>query len=141
MNILVIGSGGREHAICLKLLQSSKVKKLYCVPGNAGIAEIAETADIAVMDFEKLIKFAKKKEIDLTVVGMDDPLCAGIVDEFEKEGLRIFGPRKEAARLEGSKAYAKELKRIGYFQAPLDQYTNNLIGMKSVRAAAAKHFG
>ena len=77
MNILVIGSGGREHAICLKLLQSSKVKKLYCVPGNAGIAEIAETADIAVMDFEKLIKFAKKKEIDLTVVGMDDPLCAG----------------------------------------------------------------
>lgn len=111
MNILVIGSGGREHAICLKLLQSSKVKKLYCVPGNAGIAEIAETADIAVMDFEKLIKFAKKKEIDLTVVGMDDPLCAGIVDEFEKEGLRIFGPRKEAARLEGSKAYAKELMK------------------------------
>lgn len=108
MNVLVVGSGGREHAITWKLAQSSKLKKLYCAPGNGGIASVAECVDIKAEDIGSLLKFAKEKDIDLTVVGPEAPLVAGIVDTFEKEGLRIFGPGKKAAQLEGSKVFAKE---------------------------------
>ena len=94
MKVLVIGGGGREHAICWKLAQSPKVKELYCAPGNAGIAEIARCVDIGVMDFEKMTEFAKKEAFDLVVVGPDDPLAAGLVDALEAAGLRAFGPRK-----------------------------------------------
>jgi phosphoribosylamine--glycine ligase len=111
MRILVIGSGGREHAICWKIAQSPKCKKLYCAPGNGGISEIAELVDINSDDIEKLLNFAKEKKIDLTVAGPEGPLVAGIVDKFEKEGLRIFGPKKNCALLEGSKVYAKELMK------------------------------
>lgn len=90
MKVLVVGSGGREHAICWKISQSPKVDKIYCAPGNAGIAEVAECVDIKAMEFDKLVAFAKDNAIDLTVVGMDDPLVGGIVDVFEKEGLRVF---------------------------------------------------
>ena len=103
MKVLVVGSGGREHAICWKISQSDKVDKIYCAPGNAGISQVAECVDIKAMEFDKLVQFAKDNAIDLTVVGMDDPLVGGIVDVFEKEGLRVFGPRKNAAILEGSK--------------------------------------
>ncbi len=111
MKVLVVGSGGREHAICWKIAKSDKVEKIYCAPGNAGIAQVAECVDIGAMDFDKLVSFAKDKKIDLTVVGMDDPLVGGIVDVFEKEGLRVFGPRKNAAILEGSKAFSKDLMK------------------------------
>ena len=106
-----MGSGGREHAIAWKVAQSPKVDKIYCAPGNAGIAEYAECVDIAAMEFDKLVAFAKEKEIDLTVIGMDDPLVGGVVDAFEAEGLRVFGPRKNAAILEGSKAFSKDLMK------------------------------
>ena len=111
MKVLVIGGGGREHAICWKLAQSPKVKELYCAPGNAGIAEIARCVDIGVMDFEKMTEFAKKEAFDLVVVGPDDPLAAGLVDALEAAGLRAFGPRKNAAILEGSKAFSKDLMK------------------------------
>lgn len=111
MNILVVGSGGREHAICYKIAQSPKADKIYCAPGNAGIASVAECVDIGAMEFEKLAAFAKEKAIDLTVIGMDDPLVGGIVDVFEKEGLRVFGPDKKAAILEGSKSFSKDLMK------------------------------
>ena len=111
MKVLVIGGGGREHAICWKLAQSPKVKELYCAPGNAGIAEIARCVDIGVMDFEKMTEFAKKEAFDLVVVGPDDPLAAGLVDALEAAGLRTFGPRKSAAILEGSKAFSKDLMK------------------------------
>ena len=107
MKVLIVGSGGREHAIAWKTAQSSKVDKIYCAPGNAGIEEYAECVNIGAMEFEKLAAFAKEKEIDLTVIGMDDPLVGGIVDVFEAEGLRVFGPRKNAAVLEGSKHFPK----------------------------------
>ncbi|MDR0476864.1 MAG: phosphoribosylamine--glycine ligase, partial [Desulfobulbaceae bacterium] len=108
MNILVIGSGGREHALVWKLAKSDKVKKIYCAPGNAGIAELAECAPIAATDIEALARFAKGKKIDLTVVGPESSLVAGIVDLFESKGLAVFGPNREAARLEGSKVFAKK---------------------------------
>lgn len=111
MKVLVIGGGGREHAICWKLAQSPKVKELYCAPGNAGIAQIARCVDIGVMDFEKMTEFAKKEAFDLVVVGPDDPLAAGLVDALEAAGLRAFGPRKNAAILEGSKAFSKDLMK------------------------------
>ena len=111
MKILIVGSGGREHAIAWKVSQSKKVTKLYCAPGNAGISKVAECVPIGAMEFDKLSEFAKEKEIDLTVIGMDDPLVAGIVDVFEAKGLRVFGPRKNAAILEGSKAFAKNLMK------------------------------
>lgn len=111
MKVLIVGSGGREHAIAWKVAQSPKVDKIYCAPGNAGIAEYAECVDIAAMEFDKLVAFAKEKEIDLTVIGMDDPLVGGVVDAFEAEGLRVFGPRKNAAILEGSKAFSKDLMK------------------------------
>lgn len=111
MKVLVVGGGGREHAICWKIAQSRKVDKIYCAPGNAGIASIAECVPIGAMEFDKLVAFAKEQSVDLTVVGMDDPLVGGIVDAFEAEGLRVFGPRKNAAILEGSKAFSKELMK------------------------------
>jgi len=111
MKILVVGSGGREHAICWKIAQSKKVEKIYCAPGNAGIAEYAECVNIGAMELEKLADFAQEKQIDLTVIGMDDPLVAGVVDVFEARGLKVFGPRKNAAILEGSKAFSKDLMK------------------------------
>ncbi len=111
MKILVVGSGGREHAIVWKLAQSPKAEKIYCAPGNAGIAQLAECVPIAATDIEKLADFASQQSIDLTVVGMDDPLMLGIVDEFEKRGLRVFGPRADAAIIEGSKVFSKNLMK------------------------------
>ncbi len=111
MNILIVGGGGREHAIARAVKKSPKADKIYCAPGNAGIEEIAECADIKVMEFDRLVKFAKKKEIDLAIVGPDDPLVGGLVDAFEEAGIRAFGPRKNAAILEGSKAFSKDLMK------------------------------
>ncbi len=123
MKILIVGSGGREHAIAWKVSQSPKAEKIYCAPGNAGIEEYAECVPIGAMEFEKLAAFAKEKEIDLTVVGMDDPLVGGIVDVFEKEGLRVFGPRENAAVLEGSKAFSKDLmKKYGIPTAAYENF-------------------
>jgi len=109
MNILVVGSGGREHALVWKIHQSPKVKKIYCAPGNGGIGRMAELVPIGAEEIGKLAGFAEKKKIDLTVVGPELPLTLGISDLFEKRGLKIFGPNREAARLEGSKAFAKEI--------------------------------
>ncbi len=111
MKILIVGSGGREHAIAWKVAQSPKAEKIYCAPGNAGIAEYAECVNIGAMEFDKLVAFAREKAIDLTVIGMDDPLVGGVVDAFEAAGLRVFGPRKNAAVLEGSKAFSKDLMK------------------------------
>jgi phosphoribosylamine--glycine ligase len=111
MKILVIGSGGREHALVWKVSQSKKADKIYCAPGNAGIAEIAECINIKADNIAELRRFAVEKKIDLTIVGPEAPLAAGIVDEFKKGGLKIFGPSKAAARLEGSKVYAKEIMK------------------------------
>ena len=111
MKVLIIGGGGREHAIAWKLSQSAKVDKIYCAPGNGGIMDLAECVDIPVMDFEKQVQFAKEKGIDLTVVAPDDPLAAGAVDAFEAAGLRAFGPNKAAAIIEGSKAFSKDLMK------------------------------
>ena len=122
MKILIVGSGGREHALAWKIAQSPKVEKIYCAPGNAGIAEYAECVDITAMEFDKLAAFAKEKEIDLTVIGMDDPLVGGIVDVFEAQGLRVFGPRKNAAILEGSKAFSKDLMKK--YNIPTAAYEN-----------------
>lgn len=111
MKVLIVGSGGREHAIAWKVSKSPKVDKIYCAPGNAGIAEFAECVEIGAMEFDRLADFAQEKKIDLTVIGMDDPLVGGIVDVFESRGLRVFGPRKCAAILEGSKAFSKDLMK------------------------------
>ncbi|MBR3644445.1 MAG: phosphoribosylamine--glycine ligase [Parasporobacterium sp.] len=111
MKVLIVGGGGREHAIAWKLAKSPRVDKIYCAPGNAGIAQTAECVPIGAMEFEKLSAFALDNGIDLTVVGMDDPLVGGIVDVFEAKGLRVFGPRKNAAVLEGSKAFSKDLMK------------------------------
>lgn len=111
MKVLIIGGGGREHAIAWKVAQSPKVLKLYCAPGNAGIAEIAECVDIGVMDFESQVEFARSKEIDLVIVGPDDPLVAGAADAFINAGIRVFGPEKKAACLEGSKSFSKDLMK------------------------------
>ncbi len=111
MKILIVGSGGREHAIAYACSKSPKVDKIYCAPGNAGISELAECVPISAMEFDRLADFAAEKEIDLTVIGMDDPLVGGIVDLFEARGLRVFGPRKNAAILEGSKSFSKDLMK------------------------------
>jgi phosphoribosylamine--glycine ligase len=108
MKILIVGSGGREHVLAWKIRQSPKVKELYCAPGNGGIAELADCIDIKADDIVALVQFARHKKIDLTVIGPEDPLVAGIVDAFEQEGFKAFGPRREAAQLEGSKVFAKE---------------------------------
>ena len=122
MKVLIVGSGGREHVLTWKVSKSPKVDKIYCAPGNAGIGQIAECVPIGAMEFDKLVAFAKEKEIDLTIVGMDDPLVGGIVDAFEAEGLRIFGPRKNAAILEGSKAFSKDLMKK--YNIPTAAYEN-----------------
>jgi phosphoribosylamine--glycine ligase len=111
MKILIVGGGGREHTLVWKVAQNKKVTKIYCAPGNAGISEIAECVDIAATDINALVEFAKEKKIDLTIVGPDDPLVIGIVDAFEAENLRVFGPRKNAAIIEGSKTFSKDLMK------------------------------
>ncbi len=109
MKVLVIGNGGREHALVWKIAQSQQVSKIFCAPGNPGTESTAENIAISPMDFENLLRFAKNNQIDLTVVGPEDPLVSGIVDLFKQEGLKIFGPDKNAAQLEGSKTFAKNL--------------------------------
>jgi len=122
MDILIVGSGGREHAIAWAAAKSPKADKIYCAPGNAGIAEFAECVDIKAMEFDKLVAFAKEKQIGLTIIGMDDPLVGGVVDAFEAEGLRVFGPRKNAAIIEGSKAFSKDLMKK--YNIPTASYEN-----------------
>ena len=111
VKVLIVGSGGREHAIAASVAKSKKVDEIYCAPGNAGIGMIAQCVPIGAMDFDKIVDFAKEKKIDLTIVGMDDPLVGGLVDALEAAGLRVFGPRKNAAILEGSKAFSKDLMK------------------------------
>ena len=136
MKILVVGGGGREHAIVKKLAQSKKNPKIYVAPGNAGTEEIATNVAISVMDFDSLVDFAKKEKIDLTVVGMDDPLVGGIVDRFEAEGLRVFGPRKNAAILEGSKAFSKDLmKKYGIPTAAYENFNDPQKAIKYLETA------
>ena len=136
MKVLVVGGGGREHAIVKKLAQSKKNPKIYVAPGNAGTEEIATNVAISVMDFDALINFAKKEKIDLTVVGMDDPLVGGIVDRFEAEGLRVFGPRKNAAILEGSKAFSKDLmKKYGIPTAAYENFNDPQKAIKYLETA------
>ena len=136
MKILIVGSGGREHAICWKLSKSPKVDELYCAPGNAGIAEVAKCVDIGVMDFEKIADFAKKEAFDLVVVGPDDPLAGGIVDVLEEKGLRVFGPRKNAAILEGSKAFSKDLmKKYGIPTAAYETFDTPEAALKYLETA------
>ena len=122
MKILIVGSGGREHAIAASVAKSPKAEKIYCAPGNAGIAEYAECVAIGAMEFEKLAAFAKEKEIDLCIVGMDDPLVGGLVDTLEEAGIRTFGPKKNAAILEGSKAFSKDLMKK--YNIPTAAYEN-----------------
>ena len=122
MKVLIVGSGGREHAIAWSVAKSLKVDKIYCAPGNAGIAEFAECVNIKAMEFDKLVAFAKENAIDLTIIGMDDPLVGGVVDAFESEGLRVFGPRKNAAIIEGSKAFSKDLMKK--YKIPTAAYEN-----------------
>ena len=122
MKVLIVGSGGREHAIAWSVAKSPKVDKIYCAPGNAGIAEFAECVNIKAMEFDKLVAFAKENAIDLTIIGMDDPLVGGVVDAFESEGLRVFGPRENAAIIEGSKAFSKDLMKK--YKIPTAAYEN-----------------
>ncbi len=122
MKVLVVGSGGREHAICMSVAKSSKVDKLYCAPGNAGISQVAELVPIKAMEFDKLADFAEENKIDFTIIGMDDPLVGGVVDVFEKRGLKCFGPKANAAILEGSKAFSKDLMKK--YNIPTAAYEN-----------------
>ncbi len=136
MNVLIVGGGGREHAIAEAVSRSKHVDKLYCAPGNAGIAELCECVSITPMEFDKLVRFAKNMKIDLTIVGMDDPLVGGIVDAFEAEGLRVFGPRKNAAILEGSKAFSKDLmKKYGIPTAAYETFDNPEDALKYLETA------
>lgn len=120
MKVLIVGSGGREHAIAWSAAKSTKVNKIYCAPGNAGIAQIAECIEIGIMELEKLADFAQEKGIDLTIIGSEEPLVAGIVDIFEERGLKVFGPKKNAAILEGSKVFTKNLMKK--YQIPTAAY-------------------
>lgn len=122
MKVLVVGSGGREHAICTSIRKSSKLEKLYCAPGNAGIAQIAECVSIGVMEFDRIAEFAAEKAVDLVVVAPDDPLAAGLVDVLNEKGIRAFGPNKAAAILEGSKAFSKDLMKK--YNIPTAKYEN-----------------
>src|SRR5690554_5185905 len=122
MRVLVIGSGGREHAIVWKLAQSPKVDKIYCIPGNGGIEQLAQCVSGDIRDIDYLLNFAKENKIDFTMVGPELPLTLGIVDAFQKEGLKIFGPTKKAAQLEGSKAFSKEF--MEKFHIPTARYTD-----------------
>ena len=136
MKVLIVGSGGREHAIAWKVAQSPKVDKIYCAPGNAGIAEYAECVPISAMEFDKLAAFAKEHEVDMTVIGMDDPLVGGIVDVFEAQGLRVFGPRKNAAILEGSKAFSKDLmKKYNIPTAAYETFTDPYKALEYLQTA------
>ena len=122
MKVLVVGSGGREHAICMAVSKSKRVDKIYCAPGNAGISQLAELVPIKAMEFDALADFAEKNGIDFTIIGMDDPLVGGVVDVFEKRGLKVFGPNKSAAILEGSKAFSKDLMKK--YNIPTAAYEN-----------------
>ena len=122
MKVLIVGSGGREHAIAASVAKSEKVSKIYCAPGNGGISQIAECVAIGAMEFDKLVDFAKETAIDLVIVGMDDPLVGGLVDKMEEAGIRTFGPRKNAAILEGSKAFSKDLMKK--YSIPTAAYEN-----------------
>lgn len=122
MKVLIVGSGGREHAIAVSVKKSSRVSKIYCAPGNAGIAEIAECVPIGVMEFDRIADFAIEKSIDLVIVGPDDPLVGGLVDVLNDRGIRAFGPRKNAAILEGSKAFSKDLMKK--YNIPTAAYEN-----------------
>lgn len=122
MKVLIVGSGGREHAIATSVAKSSRVSKIFCAPGNAGIGQIAECVPIGAMEFDKIVAFAKEKAVDLVIVGMDDPLVGGLVDELEAAGIRTFGPRKNAAILEGSKAFSKDLMKK--YNIPTAAYEN-----------------
>ena len=136
MKVLVVGSGGREHAICHAVSKSKRVDKIYCAPGNAGIAGVAECVNIKAMDFEGLVSFAKEKAIDFTIIGMDDPLVGGVVDAFEAEGLKVFGPRKNAAILEGSKAFSKDLmKKYNIPTAAYENFTDPEAALKYLETA------
>ena len=136
MKVLLIGGGGREHAIAAAIKKSKRVDKLYCAPGNAGIGEIAECVPIGVMEFDRLIAFAKEKEIDLAVCSQDDPLVGGIVDAFEEAGIRIFGTRKNAAIIEGSKAFSKNLmKKYGIPTAAYETFTDAGEAMEYLKTA------
>lgn len=133
MNVLVVGSGGREHTIVWKLAQSDKVDKIYCAPGNGGIAELAECVPIGVMEFDKLTEFAKTNNIGLTVVAPDDPLAGGAVDAFEAAGLKAFGPNKAAAIIEGSKAFSKDLmKKYNIPTADYEVFDNSLAAIEYI---------
>ena len=136
MNVLIVGSGGREHAIARAVRKNPSVEKIYCAPGNAGIGQIAECVPVGAMEFERLAAFAKENRVDLTIVGMDDPLVGGIVDVFEAEGLRVFGPRKNAAILEGSKAFSKDLmKKYGIPTAAYETFDDPEKALDYLRGA------
>ena len=131
MKILIVGSGGREHAIATSVAKSPKAEKIFCAPGNAGIAQIAECVPIGAMEFDKLAEFAEKEAIDLVIVGMDDPLVGGLVDVLEAKGIRTFGPRANAAILEGSKAFSKDLMKK--YQIPTAAYENFTDAQEALR--------
>ena len=134
MKILVVGGGGREHAIVWKIAQSPKVDKIYCAPGNGGIAELAECVDIGATDIENMVKFAKEKAVDLVMVAPDDPLVLGMVDAMEKEGIRAFGPRANAAIIEGSKAFSKELmKKYNIPTAGYEVFTDSASAIEYIK--------
>ena len=137
MKVLIVGSGGREHVIAWKCAQSPRVEKVYCAPGNAGIGQIAELVPLKADQYKELADFAAANEIDLTVVGMDDPLVGGIVDVFEARSLRVFGPRKNAAILEGSKAFAKDLmKKYGIPTAAYETFTDKEAAKEYLKSRA-----
>lgn len=136
MKVLIVGSGGREHAIAASVAKSSQVDKIYCAPGNAGIAGVAECVDIQTMEFDRLADFAQENEIGLTIIGMDDPLVGGIVDVFEERGLRVFGPRKNAAIIEGSKAFSKDLmKKYGIPTAAYENFDTPEVALAYLETA------
>ena len=138
MKILIVGSGGREHAIAASVAKSPKAEKIYCAPGNAGIAQLAECVPIGAMEFDRLTEFAKEKEIDLVIVGMDDPLVGGLVDQLEAAGIRAFGPRKNAAILEGSKVFSKQLmKKYGIPTAAYETFDTPEAALKYLETAPA----
>ena len=137
MKVMIVGGGGREHAIAMAVKKSSRVDKIYCCPGNAGIAKIAECENISVMDFEAQVAYAKEKNPDFVIIGPDDPLATGIVDEFEKAGFKTFGPRKNAAILEGSKAFSKDLmKKYGIPTAAYENFDNADDALKYLETAS-----
>ena len=136
MDILIVGSGGREHAIAMSAAKSPRVDKIYCAPGNGGIGQVAECVPIGAMEFDRLVDFAKEKEIGLTIIGMDDPLVGGVADAFEAAGLRVFGPRKNAAILEGSKAFSKDLmKKYNIPTAAYENFTDAEAALKYLETA------